>query len=79
MTVRAGMLTYLLALLLTACGEDKPKTLTLPNTTDRFINSGQLALSTATTPIPALETYWQKVQQRKFLFGDWFRFFFCEC
>ena len=62
MTVRAGMLTYLLALLLTACGEDKPKTLTLPNTTDRFINSGQLALSTATTPIPALETYWQKVQ-----------------
>ena len=41
MTVRAGMLAYLLVLLLTACGEDKPKTLTLPNTTDRFINSGQ--------------------------------------
>jgi hypothetical protein len=62
MTIRAGMLAYLLVLLLTACSEDKPKTLTLPNATDRFVNSGQLALSSATAPIPALDAYWQKVQ-----------------
>jgi hypothetical protein len=59
------VLTCLVSLWLAGCGDDKPKSVTLP-TVDKYADTGELAKPTDAADlqgkIPELAAYWQKVQ-----------------
>ncbi|MBU0655115.1 MAG: hypothetical protein KJ914_08255 [Gammaproteobacteria bacterium] len=66
MNIRLGIGLCLLSLWLAGCGDDKPKSITLP-VADKYADTSALAQPVMQadlhTKIPELAAYWQKVQQ----------------